>query len=244
MPHSKFLVHWTGHRDLEPLPDDDKKEKYALRLKDWYQNGLFTKRTTDPELAIRLAGPGPVNKLKNERFVRLCFTEVRLSQADEHSKRYGRLGIGFNRELIANKGGRPVVYVPWEAKAQLLEQSIFQAWEKAKAVGDPEIEQLLGWIVAYCKPMSERLGSPSYVNNYEEMEWRIVYGGIRDTSGTFTPDGLVPDAYRMKFDPADVALIVFPDADVMRRTLNDSDMKSFFALHQPNLLLLEDCRDF
>lgn len=98
MPHSKFLVHWTGHRDLEPLPDHEKTEKYALRLKDWYQNGLFTKRTIDPELAIRLSGPGrPVNKLKNERFVRLCFTEVRLSQADEHSKRYGRLGIGFTR---------------------------------------------------------------------------------------------------------------------------------------------------
>ena len=36
MPHSKFLVHWTGHRDLEPLPDHEKKEQYALRLKDWY----------------------------------------------------------------------------------------------------------------------------------------------------------------------------------------------------------------
>jgi thioredoxin-like negative regulator of GroEL len=38
MPHSKFLVHWTGHRDLEPLPDHEKKEEYARRLKDWYQN--------------------------------------------------------------------------------------------------------------------------------------------------------------------------------------------------------------
>lgn len=83
-------------------------------------------------------------------------------------------------------------------------------------------------------------GSLSYVNNYEEMEWRIVL----DTSGTFTADSLVPDAYRMKFDPADVALIVFPDQDVMRLTLNDSDMKSFFAVHQPDLLLLEDCKHF
>jgi hypothetical protein len=65
MPHSKFLVHWTGHRDLEPLPDHEKKEQYALRLKDWYQNGLFTRLTVDPELAIRLPEPGHVNKLKN-----------------------------------------------------------------------------------------------------------------------------------------------------------------------------------
>lgn len=245
MPHSKFLVHWTGHRDLEPLPDHEKNEKYALRLKDWYQNGLFTKRTSDAELAIRLSGPGPVNKLKNERFVRLRFTEVRLSQADEHSKRYGRLGIGFNSDLIANKGGRPVIYLPWEATARLLEKSIFEAWEKAKSAGNPEIEQLLGWIVAFCKPMSEgNAGSPSHVNNYEEMEWRIVWGGSPDTSGTFTADSLVPHAYRVKFDPADVALIVFPDQEVMHMTLNDSEMKSFFAVHQPTLLLLEDCRHF
>lgn len=241
MPHSKFLVHWTGHRDLEPLPEHEKKEEYARRLKDWYQNGLFTKRTTDPELAIRLSGPGPVNKLKNESFVRLCFTEVRLSQAAEHSHRYGRLGIGFTSDFIANKGGRPVIYLPWEANARLLEGSIYRAWEKAKSGGNAEIHQLLGWIVAFCKPMSERMrGSVDYKDNYEEMEWRIV----RDTSGTFTPDSVVPDAYRMKFDPSDVALIVFPDQDVMHQTLDDADMKSFFAAHQPNLLLLEDCSHF
>jgi hypothetical protein len=177
--------------------------------------------------------------------VRLCLTEVRLSQAEEHSRRYGRLGIGFSRDLIADKGGRPVIYLPWEAKARLLEGSIFRAWEEAKSGGNPEIEQLLVWIVAFCKPMSERpKGSSSYLNNYEEMEWRIVFGGRPDTSGTFTADSFVPDAYRIKFDPADIALIVFPDQDVMRRTLDDSEMKSFFAVHQPNLLLLEDCSHF
>ena len=241
MPHSKFLVHWTGHKDIEPLPDHEKEEKYALRLKDWYQNGLFTMRTSDPEIAIRISGPGRSNKLKNKKFVRLCFTEVRLSQANEHSQRYGRLGIGFTNDLIANKGGRPVIYLPWEANARLLEESIYRAWEKTSSGGNPEMKRLLGWIVAFCKPMSEgTLGSPSYVNNYEEMEWRIV----QDTSGTFTEDSLVPDAYRMKFDPADVALIVFPDQHMMRRTLNDGDMKSFFAQHQPNLLLLDDCSHY
>jgi hypothetical protein len=237
--HSKFLVHWTGHRDLESLPDHEKKEKYALRLKDWYQNGLFTKRTSDPELAIRLPEPGHVNKLKNEEFVRLCFTEVRLSQAKEHSKRYGRLAIGFTSDLIANKGGRPVIYLPWEAKARLLEQSIFRAWEQARASGNAELEQLLGWIVAFCKPMSERPGTPHYVSNYDEMEWRMVYGGPLDTSGTFTEDRLVPDAFRVKFDPADVSLIVFPDAELMRTALDDNDMKPFFEVHQPDLLLLD-----
>lgn len=244
MSHSKFLVHWTGQK-FEALPDDEKRDKYADRLKDWYQNGLFTRLTVDPELAIRLPEPGHVNKLKNKGFVRLCFTEARLSQVEKHSQRYGRLGIGFTSDLIANKGGRPVIYLPWEAKARLLEESIFRAWEKARSDGNAEIEQLLAWIVAFCKPMSE--GTPdsvTFVNNYDEMEWRIVHGGILDTSGTFIRDTAEPDAFRMKLEPSDVAVIVFPDREVMQKTLNDNDMKGFFALHQPNLLLLEDCSHF
>ena len=187
MPHSKFLVHWTGQRDLEPLPGSEKSDCYADRLKDWYQNGLFTRRTTDPELAIRLPEPGHVNKLKNEEFVRLYFTEVRLSQAENHSLRYGRLGIGFTSEFIANKGGRPVIYNPWEAKGRSLEESIYRAWEKASTQGNAEFEALLSSIVAFCKPMSEGTpGSAAYVDNYEEMEWRIVHGGILDTTGVFS----------------------------------------------------------
>lgn len=241
MPHSKFLVHWTGKRDLESLPHDEKIEGYAVRLKDWYQNGLFTRRTVDPELAIRLPKSGAVNKLKNEQFVRLCFTEVRLSQAEKHSDSYGRLGIGFANEVIANKGGRPVIYVPWEARNRLLERNIFRVWEKSKSSRNAELQQLLSGIVAFCKPMSEgTLGSADYKDNYEEMEWRIVEDGSR----TFTPDHVIPDGFRMRFDPHDVALIVFPDQEVMRRTLDDADMKALFSVHEPNLLLLNDCSHF
>jgi len=48
----------------------------------------------------------------------------------------------------------------------------------------------------------------------------------------------------MRFEAADVALIVFPSRDVMQHTLDDNEMKAFFANHPPNLLLLEDCNQF
>ncbi len=246
MPHSKFVVHWTGQKDLEPLPDADKTDQYALRLKDWYRNGLFTRKTD--ELVIRLPRPGHgyVSKQKMKQLARLCFTEIRLSQAKSHSQRYGKLGIGFNRDFIANKGGRPVIYLPWEAKARLLDECIWQAWDKAKSQGNHEIEKLLKWILAFCKPMSNGKpeSSPDFEDYYEEMEWRLVYGESLDASGIFVPDSVQPHAFRMKFQPGDVAVIVFPNTDVMRKTLNDSDMRSFFITHQPNLLLLEDCDYF
>ena len=190
-------------------------------------------------------GQGYVKKQHLE-IVRLCFTEIRLSQAKSHSQRYGKLGIGFHRDYIANKGGRPVIYLPWEADNRFLDECIWRAWAKAKTQGNDEIEKLLKWILAFCKLMSNGKpeNSPDYKDWYEEMEWRLVYGESLDTSGAFVPDAVEPDAHRMKFEPVDVAAIVFPNKDVMRKTLNDIDMKAFFAVHQPNLLLLDDCDHF
>ena len=77
---------------------------------DYYQNGLFTKRTT--EAVIR--------HMKIKNLLRLCFTEIRLSQAQTHAERYGKLGIGFTRDFIMNKGGRPVIYIPFKARQMVV----------------------------------------------------------------------------------------------------------------------------
>src|SRR5687768_11161370 len=124
---SKFLVHWTGKKDFEFLPEPEKREKYAQRLKDWYQNGLFARN--DNELILRLRKPSQVRKIKMKHLAKVCFTEVRLSQAERHSERYGKLGLGFTRDFIANKGGRPVFYNPWEAKSDWVEQNLWLAHE-------------------------------------------------------------------------------------------------------------------
>src|SRR4030067_384335 len=98
--HSKILVHWTG-RDIEAAFPEERirAERYVERLRDDYENGLYTRRTV--EASIR--------PIKLERLVRLCFTEIRLSQAQEHAERYGKLGIGFGRDFIMDRGGRPVI---------------------------------------------------------------------------------------------------------------------------------------
>src|SRR6266542_6844878 len=95
----------------------------------------------DAELIFRLPEPGLVNKFKMKRLIRICLTEIRLSQAKDHSDRYGKLGIGFTREFIANKGGRPVMYTPWEAKVRLMEESAWRVWQNS--AGNDEIREPL-----------------------------------------------------------------------------------------------------
>ena len=135
MPISKFLIHWTGkdlvkRKVVENLPDDWLVREYAKRLKDNYQNGLFTERKKEKDVLRGLA---------IDSLVRLCFSEIRLSQAQIHAKRYGELGIGFSRDFVAAKGGRRVLYIPNEPKGGLLEQRFGKPFATMERLGRPAI---------------------------------------------------------------------------------------------------------
>jgi hypothetical protein len=80
--HSKILVHWTG-KDIakEICSEDGKSQMYFERLKNSLEKGLYMKRTS--EAVIR----GKTIKY----IIRLCFTEIRLSQTETHARRYGKL---------------------------------------------------------------------------------------------------------------------------------------------------------
>ncbi len=121
--HSKILVHWMG-KDIENNSEDKRSQFYVDRLKNDLQEGLYTK-TTD-EAVIR----GWI--IKN--ITRLCFTEIRLSQVQTHAERYGKLGLGITRDFIMNRGGRPVIYIPFAVMggSWSLEDSIRNAYEKSE----------------------------------------------------------------------------------------------------------------
>jgi len=93
--HSRILLHWTGKKDIENKPEAEIHRHYLDRLLDYYERGLYAKRMSED--AIR--------KRRTKDVVRLCFTEIRLSQAQRHADRYGRLAIGFTRTFIMEKGG-------------------------------------------------------------------------------------------------------------------------------------------
>jgi len=228
--HSKFLVHWTGKKDIEIYPDDNiRAQKYFERLKDYYQNSLFLRRTTEQT----------IRHLNIDNLLRICFTQIRLSQAQTHADRYGKLGIGFKRDFIMNKGGRPVIYIPFKADKCLLEDSIRNIYNNSNE--NQTIRSSIIWLFSYVKRMSDKNGDENY-ENYEEMEWRLVYDE-RPNNKDFTEvkeDGTC----RFKFTASDVKVIVFPDEKTKQMSFNDKCLQTFFSQHRPIFVTLDDCSNF
>jgi len=227
--HSRILLHWTGNGkdDIESKPEKDRPELYLERLRDYYENGLFAK----------MANEDAIRKMKVVRLIRLCFTEIRLSQARTHAGRYGRLAIGFTRDFIMSKGGRPVVYIPFEAEAdgRLLEDSIRHVYDNSQGA----VRKSAMWIMAYVKRMS----NGKTEDYYEEMEWRLVYDES-PVNRHFSKDDSAEDVRRLKFQASDVKVIVFPDEHTKRMALGDETMRKHFSGYMPLMTTLDDCSNF
>ena len=226
--HSTILIHWTGKKDIEHEPENIRLKQYLERLIDYYHNGLFAKRTIE----------ATIRKYMIKNVVRICFTEVRLSQAKVHAKRYGKLGIGFSRDFILNKDGRPVIYIPHTVNedSRLLEDCIKNVHEKSK--DNNEVHKSAKRIMAYIKRMSDGK-SEDY---YEEMEWRIVYDESPNNKH-FTKSN-EKGVFRLKFNASDVKVIIFPNEDIKQIALKDSTLKKFFSVHIPIIATLDDCHNF
>jgi hypothetical protein len=222
--HSKILVHWTG-RDIEKYPKDKRSQLYVERLKNDLQEGLYTK-TTEEEV---------IRGWTIKNITRLCFTEIRLSQAQMHADRYGKLGLGFSRDFIINKGGRPVIYIPFKATAdsRLLEDSIRNVFEKSKDHDD--IHRSSKWIMTHVKRMS----NGKCDDYYEEMEWRIVHRA-NDKNIKNIGNGV----HRLKFEANDLKVIIFANEDTKQLSLKDDYIKKYLSEHMPIIATLDDCRNF
>jgi hypothetical protein len=229
--HSKFLVHWTGNgnNDIESKPKSTRPRLYLERLIDCYQNGLFAKRTDEDVLRGMMI----------KDIVRLCFTEIRLSQVETHAKRYGNLGIGFSRDFIMNKGGRPVIYIPFEPKedGSLLEVSIKNAYNNSKE--NKELRESMKWIISHIKRMSNEKGKDYY---FEEMEWRLVYD--ESPNNRHFKKDKAEGIYRLNISASDIKVIIFPDEDTMQMSLKNDTIIRCLSVHMPIMAILEDCRNF
>lgn len=226
---SKFLVHWPGRNISEASCDEDaKRVLYIQRLRDAYVDGIFARKCDE----------GTLRQMQLKRVVRICFTEIKLSQTETHTRRYGALGIGFERKYIINRGGRPVIYIPFQAENKLMEDTIRYVYTHSKG----EMRNRLRWLFAFVKRMSDKpLTHVDYQDYLEEFEWRVVYGEKLDT-GNFKrmKDG----TYRWGFAPKDVRVLVLPDNKAKEMALNDPDLKPRLRTHTPVVLTLEDCMNF
>lgn len=112
--HKKQLFYWLGHHIDYPTPeskriklDDAARVKYTDALKAAIEHGLWAKSPRVPDYLG--------NKATKRSFVVTrpitCFTEWLVGESLPHTTRYGRLGLGFPRRFVFERGGHPLIYV-------------------------------------------------------------------------------------------------------------------------------------
>lgn len=116
--HRRQLFHWLG-RDLEQdvrKSAADRAEQYYQRLKNSLADGLWLKQPDTPD------DLGQNSEFQVTRPI-CCFTETSVSEIAEHTRAYGRLGLGFPRRFVLTNGGAPVQYC-----SETSSHPMFAAW--------------------------------------------------------------------------------------------------------------------
>lgn len=226
---SDILVHWTG-RDIEERKRTEKlswqkvSRLYLDRFVDIMERGFWITKNTE---FFDLKG----NSWSYD-FAGTCFTELRLSEADVHAERYGRLGIGVCRDWIRRRGGMPVHYLPIGREASF-------ATEYQKECYDP--------IKPFLKAMGQKYKDAPGYNLYQfmdEMEWRIVKDACPEFVEIREDD---PDNChgRVPVRPKEIGLVIFPLASVRKSAFDYLEISdSAPSANMFSSVLLEQCRNF
>ncbi len=242
--HPDLLVHWTGDdfdprccrcpkntcrsaRKSTPIRDvpEDIDDKYLGRLRDILTYGLWmtSQRKTDVQ-DIDKKGDVP-------DVARICFTELRLSLARKHARRYGMLGIGVKRPFLFDRGGRPVVYCGTEGDQQ---RDVFL---------QASCRHLPKDFLHFFKRIHS--GSEEF-EYYDESEWRIIFthelaqnGHVIDPSSNPSPEvrdywNRLSDGQREKLRfllPLDgwLSCIVYPSVSVKSKALDCQEVRDAIA---------------
>ena len=107
--HRQQLFHWIG-KGIEKQSsgtrrklNDAQREEYVSHLRKSIESGLWMTKPSAEQVTV-----GNQSFLQNLPVT--CFTEWSLDRSKPHTLRYGRLGLGFPKNIILIKGGQPVSY--------------------------------------------------------------------------------------------------------------------------------------
>ena len=156
-------------------------------------------------------------------------------------KKYGDIGIGFDRDFVLQREGNPVFYVQNGDKGHVVENFGFlrEYFDKQDKTRVKELEIILG----YLKGMSDSDVSIRDLKYYEEMEWRVVH--LDRLEGNFiSVEDRSRHIYRLKLEPEDIKIIIFSDSEAQKIAFNDKDISGFFENYLPMAVTLDECNNF
>jgi len=106
--HRQQLFYWLGRHIDERVENgkltEELRGEYLECLRSALRHGLWVKT---PQVPDQL---GDGSLIKVHRPI-TCFTEWTLGQSVPHTTRYGRMGLGFPKKFVLNRGGQPVTYL-------------------------------------------------------------------------------------------------------------------------------------
>lgn len=230
--HSKYLVHWTG-RDFHPprsAINTTIRKKYLERLRSIVKNGFLMNRGQEEIWDHR-------GRNLSVSVSRVCFTEVRLSAAEQHAATYGFLGIGVSREFVLDFYGNPVFYQYSGAHNYIAENSR-RLLDYLKKNNGPAKE--LRTILSFCKNMNDH--DSKHLAYYNELEWRIVYSSALEKAGRIKVVDKKQGLYCLPLRLSDIQLIVLPDAATRKMAAADRLLEKIFR--HCVVVTLDDCGHF
>jgi hypothetical protein len=240
MVRSNFLVHWTG-KDIcadRQSVDNTIRLQYLDRLRAILLDGFWM--TIPPE---RIIGNG--GRWIEYTAPLTCFTEVRLSQAEAHSGRYGLLGVAVDRKFVLDRYGGPVHYVrngqdeAIVGNVQVMLDEINRLTAGNSSSAGVDLVNLFAMGASFLKAMSDP--NSDNFKYIEEHEWRIVHTHHQQQRGRLSATGASRPTHKIPISVNDLKLIVFPDDDTRSMARNDRTLQPFLACP---LLTIEECLNF
>lgn len=234
---SELLVHWTGRDCKDP-------HLFIERLKSIYENGLYY--TDSNFYNLHGVGGDAPSECKLPHLPSICFTELRLRHAHRFSKRYGTLGIVFQRAYLIKKGGANPVFYIHSGNSGIVNTHVVRLSNSSEINSENTTSNDQKYILSFCKPMSKpEQGDLVY---FEEHEWRMVVFQSWETNGNFLPLEFrsckrSPTERSFYFEHHEVQAIVFPDKETRRMAMKDPTMQRHFNDHAPQLIDLDLCHN-
>jgi hypothetical protein len=147
------------------------------------------------------------NNFENEEEIKLgvpmvCFTETPIEHSLEHCERFGRFGIGFDKQDMIKLGANPVLYLVNNRKYYQEKLRDFYWVELKEKYGAQteipfEIKNNLSWFLSSTQPYTDNSKGKTR-EYYSQREWRIVrvlpFG---TTNGEIKRWGVIKDGFNM-----------------------------------------------
>lgn len=206
------LVHWTGRDQTD-------------------ENAIKALASICDENVLRLSYcPNYVNENYKPESAMVCFTDIPLKFAKEHCSKFGKFGIGFNKDKMIEYGANPALYTTGKHfnRIKKLADLLYRMEDLEKdREWKEDMEPYLfteDETVAF-QEVTDFLQEYSYKNNdhsdyvtYYQREWRLTFRSLPFAGETnphnpgmscfYIRDGKSYSIF--KFSPEDVEFIVVP----------------------------------